>query len=76
MIVRIVSILDRNHRLSFATFCSTCTQQQEVVVAFLALLTLLRRRIVIADQRELFGPISVTRSSSEIRHMTANETQT
>lgn len=66
MIVRIVSILDRTDRLSFARFCATCTQRQEVVVAFLALLTLLRRRIVEAEQGELFGPISVIRASPAI----------
>ncbi len=66
MIVRIVSILDRDHRSSFAGFCATCTRRQEVIVTFLALLTLLRRRVVTADQAEPFGPISVTRTSPAI----------
>lgn len=65
MIARIVSILDRKHRTTFANCCATCTQRQEVVVAFLALLTLLRRRRVLADQHDLFGPISVTRATGE-----------
>jgi segregation and condensation protein A len=65
MIARIVSILDRVQRTSFASCCASCTQRQEVVVAFLALLTLLRRRQVAADQHELFGPISVTRVTTE-----------
>jgi segregation and condensation protein A len=75
MIVRIVSILDRNHKSSFARFCATCTQRQEVIVAFLALLTLLRRREVTADQVELFGPISVTRTLSEIDVISGNTDQ-
>jgi segregation and condensation protein A len=66
MTVRIASLLDRSHRLSFARFCATCTHRQEVVVAFLALLTLLRRRMVDVEQGELFGPISVTRTSPTI----------
>ena len=61
MIARFMSILDRTPCFSFARMCATCSHRQEVVVAFLALLTLLRRRIVEADQSDLFGPIAVTR---------------
>jgi len=75
MIVRFASILDRNNRLSFAKFCATCTQRQEVIVAFLALLTLLRRRMVDAEQGELFGPISVTRTLPAIAVLSGDEDQ-
>src|SRR3954452_24092518 len=43
MMARMIAILDRNQRSSFNRLCATCTHRQEVVVAFLALLTLLRR---------------------------------
>jgi len=44
-----------------------------VVVAFLALLTLLRRRMVDAEQGELFGPISVSRTSLAIGVVTGDK---
>jgi segregation and condensation protein A len=72
MIARFVSILDRTPRLSFARLCATCSHRQEVVVAFLAVLTLLRRRMVEADQRDLFGPISVTRATVIASRMDAS----
>jgi segregation and condensation protein A len=58
---RILASLDRNGRSSFGRICSSCTQRQEVAVAFLALLSLLRRRVVSVSQDELFGPIALTR---------------
>jgi len=60
MIVRMASDLDRKRRTTFTGFCATYTHRQEVVVAFLALLTLLRRRKLLAAQGELFGPILLT----------------
>jgi segregation and condensation protein A len=75
MIARIGSILERHQRTSFAQCCATCTQRQEIVVAFLALLTLLRRRQVIAAQGELFGPISVIRTPSDFEIVSGDEDQ-
>ncbi len=61
MISRITSALDREARVSFSRIRDTCAGPQDVAVAFLAILTLLRRQAVLATQTDLFGPIELTR---------------
>jgi segregation and condensation protein A len=61
MISRIFAALDRGNPVSFDAIRAGCTNRQDVAVAFLALLTLLRRHVVEADQPELFGAISLQR---------------
>lgn len=44
---------------SFQRFRSSCSSREEVLVAFLSLLVLVRRRVVDAEQETLFGDISL-----------------
>jgi segregation and condensation protein A len=61
MIARITSALDREARVSFNRVRATCAGPQDIAVAFLAVLTLMRRQVVFATQTELFGPIELSR---------------
>ena len=61
MISRISAALDARHRVSFSRIRATCAGPQDTAVAFLAILTLMRRQAVIATQNELFGPIELAR---------------
>ena len=61
MIARITTALDRGSPVSFDAIRAECASRQDVAVAFLALLTLLRRHAVQATQPELFSSISVKR---------------
>ncbi len=74
MISRITSVLEREARVSFSRIRATCAGPQDTVVAFLALLTLMRRQAVNATQTELFGPIELARGMSTLR--TINEPAT
>ncbi len=67
MISRITSALDREARISFGRIRATCAGPQDTAVAFLALLTLMRRQAVIATQTELFGPIELARGHFALR---------
>ena len=67
MISRITSALDRDARVSFDRIRATCAGPQDTAVAFLALLTLIRRHTVMATQSELFGPIELTRGTYSLR---------
>jgi segregation and condensation protein A len=62
MIGRIASALDRDRQVSFEQLRHGCAERQDVAVAFLAMLTLLRRHVIIATQDELFGPITMHRT--------------
>jgi segregation and condensation protein A len=66
MISRVVSTLGTGERVSFDRVRQTCTDRQDIAVAFLALLTLLRRRVLVATQDELFGPITYVRADPEL----------
>jgi segregation and condensation protein A len=59
MMTRILAGLSRDRHLPFGRIRAACASRQEVAVAFLALLTLLRRQQVTATQPELFGPITI-----------------
>lgn len=61
MISRISSALYREASMSFSRIRATCAGPQDTAVAFLAILTLMRRQAVIATQNELFGPIELAR---------------
>ena len=63
MISRITSALDRETSISFDRIRATCAGPQDTAVAFLALLTLMRRQIVTATQSELFGSIELAREA-------------
>jgi segregation and condensation protein A len=64
MISRITSALDRDQPISFDRIRATCVGRQETAVAFLAILTLLRRHTIHAIQPELFGAITLTRATT------------
>jgi segregation and condensation protein A len=61
MIDRIATALHRHRDVSFATVRETCASRQDVAVAFLATLLLIRRQAIVASQATLFGPITLSR---------------
>jgi segregation and condensation protein A len=63
MISRITLALSHDASVSFSRIRATCAGPQDTAVAFLAILTLMRRQAVIATQSELFGPIELARGS-------------
>ena len=71
MISRITSGLDLETSIPFDRIRATCAGPQDTAVAFLALLTLMRRQIVIATQSELFGSIELARGAYSLH--TSNE---
>jgi segregation and condensation protein A len=66
MISRIFSALDRDRQVTFEAMRADCRGKQEVIAAFLAVLTLLRRQAVTVKQTELFGTITLARTVPEI----------
>jgi segregation and condensation protein A len=67
MISRITSAFDRETRIPFDRIRATCAGPQDTAVAFLALLTLIRRHTLTANQSELFGPIELARGADVLR---------
>lgn len=65
MISRVFQALAGGRPLAFDRLRAECQSKHEIAVAFLALLTLMRRRMVEARQDALFGPITVNRLSQE-----------
>jgi segregation and condensation protein A len=59
MIAMITSALRHDHLVSFDQIRANCTGRQEIAVAFLAILTLMRRQVVVVTQTELFGSITL-----------------
>lgn len=60
MIARITSALARDRRITFDAIRATCAGRQDTAVAFLAMLTLMRRQAIVATQSELFGAITLS----------------
>ncbi len=50
-------------RLAFGAFRNRCADRHEVLVAFLAVLVLVRRRVIEAEQAGPFGEISLRRAA-------------
>ena len=73
MVSRITLALDREPRISFDRIRATCAGPRDTAVAFLAVLTLMRRNAVNAAQPELFGPIELARGAYSLR--ASNELQ-
>ncbi|MGH2613698.1 MAG: segregation and condensation protein A [Thermomicrobiales bacterium] len=69
MISRITSALGANRQVSFGQIRDGCGSRQEVAVAFLALLLLLRRQTIRATQHERFGAIILARSETNAATM-------
>ncbi|HSB68125.1 MAG TPA: segregation/condensation protein A [Candidatus Methylomirabilis sp.] len=73
---RVVSLLDRlaeESPLEFATLFADTHRRLEIIVTFLALLELLRRRLATARQAEPMGPIMIYRSVERAEGETAAE---
>jgi segregation and condensation protein A len=63
---KIDAILNRmriNGEISFQNILSSNTTRLEIVVTFLALLELVKRHVIIAEQNTLFGDIALTSES-------------
>lgn len=65
MIERMIIGLRARRRVQFSSIVAECRERREVQTAFLALLVLVRRRQVDAEQPELFGDISFTSVSPD-----------
>lgn len=61
MIARVLTALDSERQVPFEHLRAGCQSRQDVAVAFLAVLTLLRRQRISVSQAELFGPITILR---------------
>lgn len=61
MVSRIFFMLDSGQQIQFSAISKTCQNRQEIAVAFLGMLTLVRRQSVVAQQSELFGAITLQR---------------
>ncbi len=63
-IARVVAILRRRGRTTFAVLLRDTRSRLEVVVSFLAILELIKLRRVNAEQSEVFGDIEIVRGES------------
>lgn len=59
MTERLLVALSTTWCLEFSVFRRRCNDQNEVLVAFLGVLTLVRRRVIEVEQTELFGAITM-----------------
>jgi segregation and condensation protein A len=64
--------LTRSHWVNFEDLLSARTTRQEIVVAFWAVLELLKRRAVVVEQALLFAPITIGRGETTIAHHNGN----
>jgi segregation and condensation protein A len=65
MIEQVLTRLGSHGPIHFSEVRESCSDRNEVLTAFLAVLVLLRRRVVEVGQHELFGEISIVRNSDE-----------
>jgi len=63
MVERVLVALTGRGRARFGDVLARCTGRQEILTAFLAVLVLVRRRAIEAEQPELFGEITLRRSA-------------
>jgi segregation and condensation protein A len=67
MISRVTMALNHEARVSFSHIRASCAGPQDTAIAFLAILTLMRRQAITATQTELFGPIELARGQFNAR---------
>ncbi len=67
MVERVLRLLAGRSDVPFSRVARECQDAHEVRTAFLAVLVLIRRRVVDADQPELFGDITLRRRSGRWR---------
>ena len=72
MTQRLLTELQRGNR-SFVQFRETCASREEVLVAFLSLLVLVRRGVVDSEQRTLFGDITLRPAANLASAIAAND---
>ena len=63
MTERVLGALTGRRRLGFGEILAQCAGRQEALTAFLAVLVLVRRRVVEAEQAALFGEITLRRAA-------------
>ena len=74
MTERLLSALPGRSALRFGRFRAGCADRHEVLVAFLAVLVLVRRRVIEAEQIGLFGEITLRRAApSPVAHSPIGE---
>jgi segregation and condensation protein A len=61
-IAQLEALLTERHRFSFTGMLKEAKSRSEIVVTFLALLQLMKRRKVVVEQQELYGEIIVSES--------------
>lgn len=59
MVERVINAMRGSHELPFRRIASDDKSRHEVMTAFIAVLVLIRRRLIEADQTELFGEITL-----------------
>lgn len=64
MTERLLNRLSGERPLTFGRVRATCVSRQEELVAFLAVLVLMRRRLIVAEQEQVFGEITLRRTST------------
>ena len=73
MVSRVFSLLTANGTGNFTTFVAAVPGRQDRALAFLALLTLIRRHAVEASQPTLFGEITFTRFAAGSQGVTGQD---
>ena len=68
MTERLLVALSGQRELPFGRLRAECDDRREVLVAFLAVLVLVRRRVVAAEQAEMFGEITLRRAAPPVSH--------
>jgi segregation and condensation protein A len=63
----LLALIEKSERVSFRKFISACRSRLEVIVAFLAVLELIKGLRLSAQQDALFGDISLVRLSGVVR---------
>lgn len=62
-IARIKALIQKHVEVSFRSLIKNAKNKVEVIVNFLALLELVKRRVIVVDQNEMFGEINIRSSS-------------
>lgn len=65
MVERVLRLLSGRREVLFSRVAADCQDAHEIRTAFLAVLILIRRRVVDADQAEVFGDITLRRRTAQ-----------
>lgn len=64
-ILQIVEALQQQRSIEFLILVQNCRFREELIVTFLALMELCRRRMIVIEQEQLFGDISISLKSEQ-----------